>query len=486
MRKILTTLVLASALMSPPPVQAGNDLQLPDLGGGAGALSLSQEKALGKEFMQAARSGLDIMHDEQIHDYLHRMGYRLLEHMNAPYTDYQFILVRDPNINAFAAPGGYVVVNSGLVLAADNASELASVIAHELSHINQRHISRAIDENQRLQWPMIAAMLAGILLSAAGGGQAGQAAMTASAAYGAQTQLHFSRDFEREADRIGIQAMAGAGYDPSGMPDFFEKLQSWNRLQAGNPMEFLSTHPLTLDRIADTRNRAAQLPKVTLSAAENLNFERFKTRVRALSMAPSEAIPFFRTRMDSSDQTRKELGEYGLSLALAQKGQQREAIAQLNTLIKQHPSVFEYQAALAQVLINSGAYPSALSIYHHLQDEYPDSRLVLSGMAQALLGMGDGQRAAILAHRLADSRPQNPDYQKLLARSLDEAGNKSDAHRALAEYYYLTGAVPSAIQQLEIARSAAGTDPKLREAIDARMTEMKSAAKLSGKARDNT
>lgn len=480
MRTILLALTLSTTLLA-TPVHASNDLQLPDLGGSTGALSLSEEKALGKEFMQEARSGLDIMHDDQINDYLHSMGYRLLEQMNPPFTHYRFILVKDPNINAFAAPGGYIVINSGLVLAADNASELASVVAHELSHINQRHISRAIDESQRMQWPMLAAMLAGILLSAAGGGQAGQAAMTASTAYGIQNQLQFSRDFEREADRIGIQALASAGYDPEGMPAFFEKLQNWSRLQGGNPMEFLSTHPLTLDRIADTRNRAEQLSGKRPDPEQDHDFDRFKTRVRAFSMTPNEAVSFFRIQASSQDSYQKELGSYGLGLALAQKGQYKEAIARLEQLNGQHPSVFAYQAALAEILLDSGKYASALKSYRQLQRAHPDSTLARAGLAQALLETDEEQAAVGMARQLAGEHPQNALYQQLLARALDKAGNKSEAHRALAEYYFLTGALPSAIQQLEIARSISGNDTKARAAIDARMVEMKRSGNPQGK-----
>lgn len=485
MRNTLLTLTLCITLL-PAPAHAESDLQLPDLGGTTGALSLSEEKALGKEFMQAARGGLNIMQDGQIKDYLQRMGYRLLEHMNPPFANYQFILIKDPNINAFAAPGGYVVINSGLVLAADNASELASVIAHELAHINQRHISRAIDESQRMQWPMLAAMLASILLSATAGGQAGQAAMSASTAYGIQNQLQFSRDFEREADRIGIRALASAGFDPAGMPSFFEKLQNWNRLQGGSPMEFLSTHPLTLDRIADTRNRAEQLTVKQPDPGLDRDFARFKTRVRALSIPSNEAVSFFRIQASSQNSYQKELGIYGLGMALAQKGQYREAIAQLEQLNDLHPGVFEYQAALAGTLLDSGKYQPALKAFRQIQRAYPNSGLARAGLAQALLESGDGQNAANLARQLAGEHPHNAEYQQLLARALEKVGNKPDAHRALAEYYFLTGALPSAIQQLEIARSMSGNDVKVQAAINARLTEMKRTGKTQAKNQDST
>lgn len=474
MSKRILALALTALLACPPLHGQAADLQLPSLGEETGALTLSEEKELGMEFMQEANAKLDIVDDPELNDYLSRMGYSLLAQMDTPFRNYRFFLIRDGNINAFAVPGGYIGVHTGLLLAAQNDSQLASVLAHELVHINQRHISRAMAQSERLQWPMLAAMLAGILL-AAGGGQAGQAAMSASAAYGVQEQLRFSREYEQEADRLGIQAMAAAGYNPNGMPEFFQRLQNWSRIQGGSPMEFLSTHPLTLDRLADTKNRAAQLGGQDASGGPSPEFLRMQARARALTTSVDDAISYFRSRAKSQDSRQRELGQYGLGLALARKGQNAEALAQLTPLSKQAPTTNAYRLALAETLAGAGQSTEAVALYRQMLRDQPDSALIQEGLARALLEAKRSEEAVILARRLSSGAPQTPRYQQLLAEALNKSGQRADAHRALAEYYFLRGAVPSAVQQLEIAKTAAAGDPRLQAAIEARLAEIKAA-----------
>ena len=235
---------------------------LPDLGGpGDIALSAPMERKLGTSIVQEIRSrDHTYMEDAEVEDYLGNLGARLTQVMTGARYDFEFFLLRDPTINAFALPGGFVFVHTGLIAAADTESELASVLGHELGHVTQRHIARMFAQEQQMQMPMMVALAAALLLSRSRPDLA-SGAIAATQAGLVQTQLNYSRDFEREADRVGLQALSAAGFDPRAMAAFFEKMQRSTRLSDDNTIPgYFRTHPLTFERIADAQNRAAAMP----------------------------------------------------------------------------------------------------------------------------------------------------------------------------------------------------------------------------------
>jgi beta-barrel assembly-enhancing protease len=240
--------------------QAANEpLQLPNMGDPASAvLTPSQEALLGETLLTQIRGALPISKDPELNDYVQALGTRLVSAGSDSGMEFTFLLVADPTINAFAAPGGIVVVNSGLLLTAQSESELAGVIAHEIAHIEQRHMARTYANAGSINLKTALAMLASIVAGAYGGANVGSAAMLSTMAAGAQAQLAFSRANEQEADRVGMRLLAAARFDPQGMPNFLQRLQEYIQLNAGPIPEFLSDHPVTLSRIADTRSRALQ------------------------------------------------------------------------------------------------------------------------------------------------------------------------------------------------------------------------------------
>lgn len=242
-------------------------IELPDMGTSANTvLSQADEQKLGETFIRQLRRQLEVVDDAQINNYINALGHRLASYSNNPEQPFQFFVVKAPSINAFAVPGGFIGVHSGLILKTRSESELASVLAHEIAHVTQRHIARSIQASQRLSFPAMAALIvAGIIAGVAGAPQVGQAAITAAMAANVQMQINFTRTHEKEADRIGMQTLANAGFDPRDMPNFFDRLQAAMRYYDGGIPDFLRTHPVTTERIAEAQDRAEKYPKQSVN-----------------------------------------------------------------------------------------------------------------------------------------------------------------------------------------------------------------------------
>ncbi|HLF22379.1 MAG TPA: M48 family metalloprotease, partial [Burkholderiales bacterium] len=225
MKRLLLPSLLSTLLALPGPAIGANAITLPDLGDASRTvISPAQERRLGEDFMRRARQSLAFSDDLEISDYLQTLGQRLVAHSDSPGTSFRFFAVNDPTINAFAVPGGFIGVHTALILAAESEAELASVLAHEISHITQRHIPRLLAEDQNATLPAMAAILAAILLA----GHGGEAAVALTGATLAQRGIGFTRAFEEEADRIGVRVLAQSGFDPRAMPAFFERMQQIN------------------------------------------------------------------------------------------------------------------------------------------------------------------------------------------------------------------------------------------------------------------
>lgn len=265
--KPLRSLAVALALLTGPALAAP---ALPAMGEVASdTLSRAQEREIGQRMMMEVRRRLPLLEDPEVNAYLQDLGQRLATHSQAPELDYHFFVVDLPAINAFAMPGGYIGVNAGLILSARSESELAGVLAHEIAHVTQRHIARGIEASQRASLQNAALLLAAILVGSQDS-QAGTAAAAASMAGSIQQQLNYSRAFEHEADNLGIRMLAAAELDPNGMPTFFERLALATRYQ-GRPPEYLSTHPVTETRIAESSNRAASLTPSRIFESETFD-----------------------------------------------------------------------------------------------------------------------------------------------------------------------------------------------------------------------
>jgi len=446
---------------------------LPDLGGSMDVVLTPQmERRIGENTMREIRyHDPSYVDDPEVTAYLQRIGERLAEAPPGAKQRFEFFGIRDNTINAFALPGGFVGVNTGLIMAADDESELASVLAHEISHVTQRHIARQLAQQQQMQLPTLAALAAAILL---GRSRPDLAVGAAAAVQGAnvQSQLAYSREFEREADRIGFQRLVAAGFDPHGMPDFFEKMERYTRITDDSSFPtYLRDHPLTPERIADAENRADQLPY--RQHIDSLEFFLVRARLRAESGDARDQVTHFRDILRDKRYSNETAAHYGLVLALLRAGQPREAEAQFALLRATHAQSPMIEALAARVRQANGDLAGALEILRKAQSTYPDWRPLVYAYVEALQSAGRYNDALVA---LAEPVRRYPDVERLRvlqAQTYAALGKRLLQHQAQAEVYVLQGSLPAAIEQLQLARTSGDGDFYQLSEVDSRMRELK-------------
>jgi len=446
----------------------GEQISLPDLGDESLAvIPPAAERKLGEQFMREARRQLHIVDDPELQEYVQNLGQRLVANSEGSYKDFYFFVIDDPTINAFAVPGGFVGVHTGLILNSESESELASVLAHETAHVTQRHIPRMIAEEKRTTLPAMAALLASILLASAAHGQVGEAGIALTTATLQQRGINFTRSFEEEADRIGMQILARTGFDPRAMPTFFEKLQSANRYNESSLPEYLRTHPVTTNRIADSRNRAEQYPPKPV--ANSREFQRARAKIRAIAPGnPNEIVAGFRDNIENRRYQDADAEHYGYALALLRAKDLNGARAEMAKLIARDPQLPYYRMAQAEIEMAAGNYDKALSLYADTHRRMPDSVPVTRQYAGALLRTGNATKAYDVLKPVLRQRANDPALQKMMASAAGDSGHRVEAHQAQAEYQYLVGNLPAAIEQLKLASKFAGDDFYVQSSIEAR------------------
>lgn len=441
-------LLIASVTMT---VWADRDYDsLPDLGDASGqVLSPQHDRALGTEFMRQIRQAGMVLDDPEVTRYLRHLARKLVAHSESPGHDFTFFVVNDARINAFAGPGGYIGANIGLFTAADSESELAGVMAHEIAHVTQRHLARAFESRKKLSVVNTAAILAAILIGTQDG-SAGIAALTAASALGIQQQINFTRANEKEADRVGIRSMAGAGYDPHGMADFFEKLQKNAKLYGTRPPEFLSTHPVTTNRIAEATSRAESYPPVEPRDQTRFLLMRAKLRVASYESPRQVLADHQRYHDKTGGQTAAERYEYALLLATST--QYKEATAVMLKLHRADPDELAYRLALARILRQAGQLKAALKLYKDGLELYPGEYALVLPYANTLMAAGGAEQAYTLLVDISSHHPDNPSLYKLLAQAAGKTNRSLQTHTAMANYYYLSGYTKQAVEQLKLAK----------------------------------
>ncbi|MCI0401231.1 MAG: M48 family metalloprotease [Gammaproteobacteria bacterium] len=452
-------------------------VDLPDIGDSAGrAISPEAERRLGEAFMRDLRQHVEIVDDPEVEAYIQSVGYRLVSHSADNTQQFTFFVVKDPIINAFAAPGGYIGINSGVVLRSTNESELAAVMAHEVSHVTQRHLARAFEQANQFTLPVAAAMIGAILLGAVYP-ELGQAAMAGISAGNIQAQINFTRANEEEADRVGMDLLVRSSYDPQGMPGFFERLQQASRYYGGQPPEFLSTHPVTVSRIADSRNRAAQYPYKQYPDSVSYRLVRAKLRV-ITEEKPGQAVKYFEEQLKTGQFIDENAARYGYALALMANNEHEKAGQQLEELLQSDRENVAYLLAAARLEISEEHYESALAIYAGSLKLYPDYRPLILGYAEALILAGRPAEAKSVLRNYARQHPLDPAYYRLLAEAEGRSGAEVDARMSMGEYYYLVGQTAFAIEQLKRAQSMPAADHYQKERIDARLKQLEEEQEL--------
>jgi predicted Zn-dependent protease len=445
---------------------------LPDLGESAQAdLPPQMEKRIGESIMRDIRlrepSYLD---DPEIDAYLNRLGRKLTAQSEVIGQDFEFFALRDATLNAFAMPGGYIGVHTALILAAQSESELAAVLAHEISHVTQRHLARMVNKQSQGQMAALLSLAVAILAArsnpdvALGAAVAGQAA-------GLQQQLNYSRDFEREADRLGLQLLEKAGYDIRGMGTFFERLQKFGRLYENNAPGYLRTHPLTTERIADMDNRIQMRPY--RQVADSLEFLLVRAKLRAQQGTARDAMVDFEAQVNEHKSPSEAASRYGLAQAYLRDKRFAAAEVQLAELRRLKVASPMIDLLAADMRSRQNDVAGATRILREAIGRYPDNRAIAYAWVDVLL---TGQRTnEAMTFILADGQSHTTDFRMrgLQAKAYALQGKRLRQHWAQGEAYALQGLLQPAIEQLQLAQKSPDGDFYERSQVDARLRELK-------------
>ncbi|MGC3871809.1 M48 family metalloprotease [Halomonas sp. GXIMD04776] len=445
---LISVLTLASLA---PPIHA-DDYGLPSLGSGGSSVSIDEEHRLGRAWLRQFRAQTQAWQDPITQRYVESVLSRLLPYSDIGNTQVIVTLVDSRLLNAFAVPGGIVGVNAGLFSFAPSEDAFASVLAHELGHLSQRHFARRMERIEETQLPTMAAMLAGMVIAAGGGGNAGLAAMAGSQAAFIQDQLAYSRRFEQEADRVGLEAMADAGFDPQAMPAMFRAMQRLTSLQGGNPPEFLLTHPVTESRISDTQSRADQLRSTTSSGDPSYAMIRARALLKLNPNDPTQPMTLLR-----QDDPPKTAIRYLEALIAAEQNRTDTALDSLDRLARELPDLSLIPASAAEIALDAGRRSAALERTQRILRLAPGYFPVELLRADILL-QTDPTQAFDVLRELSQQAPEDPQVFTLLAEAAGRSGHETWGHLARAEQLQLTGRIDRAIRQLEVAEEVAKRD----------------------------
>ena len=489
------------------------DVRLPDLGSSANALISPQEaQDYGAAMLRQMRALDMVVDDPMLDDYINDLGYRLVSGSEKPKEHFSFFIAKDNVINAFAAPGGYIAVNSGLIIITNSESELAGVIAHEIGHITQNHLQRAFEASKK-DTPLMALILLGAIAAGAGAG-AGDAAgaiMMGGQGLLMQRQINFTRKDEIEADRAGIQTLANAGYDPNAMAAFFGRMEDTLRVGSGGDVgdvpALLQDHPVSMDRISDAKSRAGALiaqqkQRPNGSTLDKTQWEKstapiafvkdptsiaskdgkggldvyllMRERVRVLSGDAGQLSTYYANNLQNERGFDTPSNRYGYALALIRSNRGAKAVDELQPLLTAHPDSQVVRLAMADAKLQAGRRAEALTIYTDLNHQSPRNRAIAMGYAKALTDGGsedDARQAATMLMPMLDNNDE-PELYRTYARAADKAGDSVRSGEAYADAAYLSGRPFDAMEQLKRLLQRPDLDYYARARIQARINDL--------------
>ena len=470
---LITVLIVAISLSS--VAQTGR-VHLPELGNSASdVLSNMEEREYAEGLIRQMRAYELLNEDPLINEFFSDMGYNLAASSDQPGAAFTFVVLDQPIINAFAAPGGVIALYSGLILLADTQDEVAGVLSHEIAHITQLHMYRAFEKAKTMNVLAMLAML-GLILVSGGNGEVIQGAVMGSQAIAAQAQINFTRHNEVEADRVGIRTLSAAGYDPQGMADFFEKMGQTSRANGEGPPEFLRTHPVSVNRIAEAKSRIQNLP--TVEADEGRAFYIVQARMRALlEDDPKKAIAHFKTELEKPlSEARINGNLYGLAIATQRDADYDEAEAILSQLLEKEPSRLAFQLQMANLHRKRGHPQQAIDSLAELYHTFPGNQAIALEYGKALLAERDPEQAGTASKVLKQQlsrRKTDPALYALYAQAANLAGDEIRSTEAIAESYYQRGGTEEAITQLESLDRRSDLNYYQRARVSARLMELR-------------
>lgn len=472
-RLVATSLALIAGLHFALPL--GFAEGLPDLGESAQAdLPPTMEKRIGQTIYNEYKRDSDFVDDPEVDDYINRLGQKLVAQVEGDRPDFVFFVIRDKTLNAFAMPGGFIGVHTGLITAAQTESELAGVLAHEVSHVTQRHLARLYNKQNQYSVPtMIAMGLA--LLAARNSPDVAVGGALAASAVGVQSALNYTRDFEREADRLGFSLLARSGYDVRGMEAFFDRLQKFGRLYENNAPAYLRTHPLTTERISDMGNRVLDFPY--RQVRDPIDFILIQAKLRAAEGQPRDTVAEFSKLLQEKRYANEAATQFGLAYALLRAREfaaAHAALQEARRLLKGPDGLTPMlDNAEARILLAEGKATAAEPLARSAMQRYPQSRALVYALIEALQAQGKHANALQQIKLSLQITPTDAKLYQLQAQSFAAQGKLLQQHRAQAEAYALNGQLMPAILQLQLAQKSPDGDFFEYSQVEARLRDLK-------------
>ena len=454
---IIYLLILVSSNLS------SSEEDLPIIGDSSSSvISIASEYNLGRLYMAQLRRTLPEYIDPVSQDYSEHLVYRLSEFSELSDRRLEIALIDEKSVNAFAAPGGIIGINAGLIFHADTEGQLASVLSHELAHLSQRHFARRMQRQKDRSLANSLMILGSIALAGATSNPnallVGQQAIT-------QQNLSFSRGDEQEADRIGFKNMVSAGFDPKSTSYMFEKLQSLSRLSGSNELEFLRSHPLTKNRIADAQSRAQGFENKDYRNSLDYDLVRNRTIVH-FSEVPRQAVTIFQKELtDSSDEREKLEAYYGLALAYSRDNKHSQALNSMRQALEMDSENLMLQIGLLELHIEAENYFEAEALASSLLSTNPYNYPISMLYNRVLMNKGDYKLGEKILKDLTLKRPKDPQVWYWLAEVQGLDKNVIGLHLSRAEYFFLTGSYETSIKHLRMALDLTGNNFQLTESI---------------------
>jgi predicted Zn-dependent protease len=465
----ITTLMASTFALDAKANGQNNKNKLPEIGiSGFSVLSLDKEGQIGTAMMRQLRASQPVIQDPVLIEYINHLGNQLVKNANDVNYPFEFFLINNDELNAFAFFGGHVGIHSGLLTTADNESELASVIAHEISHVTQRHLARRLESQSNSQSLTMAGMISGILLALVNP-TVGMAALSASMAASQQASINYTRSNEKEADRVGIALLANSNFDPQGAPSFFAKMSEKYRY-ASKPPAMLLTHPLPESRIADARQRAHNYPIRRL--APSLNFELAKSRIQARYQGNSkDNIAYFDRQLRTQSYGLEAGAKYGLALSYFENKNNDQAKAILESLRQEDKNNLFYIDALTDVYLSLKEYDKAIAMLSELSLLMPNNQVISLNHGNALLTAGRYEQAARVLQDFLIVSPENFIAYDILTKVYRKQEKKGLMHITNAEVMALLGAYKKAVDELQTSYEFIEGQPLLQKRVKARILQ---------------
>jgi beta-barrel assembly-enhancing protease len=451
------------------PADSSN--QLPELGDASQTvLSARDEEKIANQILKQVASSEDVFDDAEVTDYLQALGKRLGASSPDKQQKFYFFVLQERSINAFAMPGGVIGVHTGLFTSSNSESELASVLGHEIGHVTQHHLARMLASQKYDMFKNIAATALALLVMRSNP-QAGMGAMTAASAAGIQRQIDYTREHEREADRVGLTILQDAGFDVRAMPAFFNTLQRATRFSDGNMPSYLRTHPMTSERIADMGNRVQNLPYKQVS--ENPAFSLMRAKIRAFEGSPTQMVEEFKNNLEEGRFQNEQSEHYGLAYAYLRANQAKNAEQQVQWL-EQHGMANPYLVTLKALTLDKlGQAAEAEKQFVLGLQKYPQHRMLAQGEAEMLIRSQQWSQAVTFIQKQLSMFPEDPKLYDWLAAAYQGQGKQTLRHQALGESYVRKYDLPRAIDQFDIASKAKDGDFYLQSKVEARLKALR-------------